>query len=544
MTEPNDDIPRAQLPLAVQAPRWYWSPWLIWLIPVIAALIGGTILVQALLSRGPTITINFKNAEGLEAGKTRIKYKDVDIGTVGRISLSPDRKQVIVTAQLVKSADSFLREDTRFWVVRPRVGAGGISGLGTLLSGSYIGVDAGKSEEARTEFTGLDVPPFVLTGLAGRQFVLHADQIGSLDIGAPIFFRHIQVGQIAAYELDPNGTGVILHGFVNAPYDKYVTTNARFWQSSGVELSVDANGVKVNTESLAAILSGGVSFAAPADMPTTAEAAANAEFKLYPNRDAALKYEEAVVHKALLYFEDSVRGLSLGAPVDFRGIVIGEVTSIDLEYDKATGAMRFPVEVNLYPQRLQSRRRKSATETPPDDSPELLDKLVKRGLRAQLKSGNLLTGQLFVGLDFFPDAARTRIDWKQSPIVLPTVPGTLEELQSILSRIARRLDKVPMEQIAADLRTAMQSLDSTLKSTDKLVKRLDTELAPEMRATLEQVRKTVASADSVLASDAPLQQDLRETLRDVSRAAQALRSLTDYLDRHPESLIRGKKENP
>jgi paraquat-inducible protein B len=544
MTEPNDDIPRAQLPLAVQAPRWYWAPWLIWLIPVIAALIGGTILVQALLSRGPTITINFKNAEGLEAGKTRIKYKDVDIGTVGRISLSPDRKQVIVTAQLVKSADSFLREDTRFWVVRPRVGAGGISGLGTLLSGSYIGVDAGKSEEARTEFTGLDVPPFVLTGLAGRQFVLHADQIGSLDIGAPIFFRHIQVGQIAAYELDPNGTGVILHGFVNAPYDKYVTTNARFWQSSGVELSVDANGVKVNTESLAAILSGGVSFAAPADLPTTGEAAANAEFKLYPNRDAALKYEEAVVHKALLYFDDSVRGLSLGAPVDFRGIVIGEVTSIDLEYDKATGAMRFPVEVNLYPQRLQSRHRKSATESPPDDSPEFLDKLVKRGLRAQLKSGNLLTGQLFVALDFFPDAAKTRIDWKKSPIVLPTVPGTLEELQSILGRIARRLDKVPMEQIAADLRTAMQSLDSTLKSTDKLVKRLDTELAPEMRATLEQVRKTVASADSVLASDAPLQQDLRETLRDVSRAAQALRSLTDYLDRHPESLIRGKKENP
>ena len=539
MTEASD---KTDLPQAVRAPRWHWAPWLIWLIPMIAAVVGGTILIQTLMARGPTITINFKSAEGLEAGKTRIKYKEVEIGTVGRITLSPDRQQVIVTAQLVKSADSFLRDDTRFWVVRPRVGAGGISGLGTLLSGSYIGVDAGKSEESRDEFTGLDVPPFVLTGLAGRQFVLHAEQIGSLDIGAPVFFRHIQAGQITAYELDTNGTGVILHVFVNAPYDKYVTTSSRFWQASGVELSLDASGIKLATESLASILSGGISFGAPDDLPVAPEAQSNSTFTLYGNRDNAMKHADTVVRKALLYFDESTRGLAPGAPVDFRGIVIGEVTSISLEVDNKGKVFRFPVAINIYPQRLQSRYLNAAPAQ--DSSREVIDALVARGMRAQLKTGNLLTGQLFVALDFFPDAAKTRIDWKQEPITLATVPGTLEELQTILSRIARRLDKVPLEQIGADVRVALKSLDSTLKSTNALVQRVDTELTPQASATLEQVRKTVASADAVLASDAPLQQDLRTTLSDISRAAQALRSLTDYLDRHPEALLRGKKDNP
>ena len=544
MTEPTDDIDQNALPLAVQAPRWHWSPWLIWLIPVVAAIIGGTILVQSLLSRGPTVTLFFKNAEGLEAGKTRIKFKDVDIGTVRHISLTDDRKQVIVTAQLLKSADSFLRKDSRFWVVRPRVGAGGISGLGTLLSGSYIGVDAGKSSERQEEFTGLDVPPFVLTGLSGRQFILHADQIGSLDIGAPIYYRHIQVGQIAAYELDANGAGVNLHVFVNAPYDKFVTTGSRFWQASGIELSLDASGFRLATESVASIISGGISFAEPPDAPPSTQALVDADFTLYGNRDLAMKHAETVVRKLLLYFDESVRGLSPGAPVDFRGIVIGEVTGISLEYDKPNGMFRFPVEINIYPQRLESRYRKGVANQAPDDSPEVLDNLVAHGLRAQLKNGNLLTGQLFVALDFFPHAPKFKIDHTRSPITLATVPGTLEELQAILSRIARRLDKVPVEEIAADLRTALKSLDATLKSTDKLAKHLDVELVPEARATLEQVRKTVASADTVLSSDAPLQQDLRETLREVSRAAQALRSLTDYLERHPESLILGKKGTP
>ncbi len=544
MTDTEHDHPVSELPQAIQAKRWRWAPWLIWLIPIIALVIGGSILVQSLRARGPSVTILFKSAEGLEAGKTRIKYKDVDIGTVRRISLSDDRKQVIVSAQLVKNAESFLHEDSRFWVVRPRIGAGGISGLGTLLSGSYIGVDAGKSSKERDEFTGLDLPPFVLTGLAGKLFILHTDQIGSIDIGAPIFYRHIQVGQVAAYELNGDGSGVNLHVFVNAPYDKFVTTATRFWKASGIELSVDASGAKLNTESLSAIISGGISFAVPDDLPPAPAAANNADFALYANRDVALKHADNLVRKAVVYFNESVRDLTVGAPVDFRGIVIGEVTGIRLDYNAKTRNYSIPVEIDLYPERLNAQHQKSATPATNEDLVNMLDTLVQKGLRAQLKTGSLLTGKLFVALDFFPETPAFKIDWSADRIVVATVPSKLEELQTILTRIARRADKVPLDKISADVRKVLASLDTSVKHADKLIDQLDAKVAPSARATLEQARKTLQSAEGVLASDAPLQQDLRDTLRDLSRTAQSVRDLTDYLERHPESLLRGKKENP
>ena len=547
---PAPEIPHALPPGTVRArvaPRWHWSPWVVWLIPILAAVVGAWIVLHAVLSRGPTITIRFKTAEGLEAGKTKIKYKEVDIGDVKTISLSRDRSEVLVTAQLTKGAKSFLHDDTRFWVVRPRIGAGGISGLGTLLSGSYIGVDVGKSEQETDEFVGLDKPPFIVTGLPGRQFVLHTPQIGSLDIGSPIYFRRIEVGQIVAIELDKNGRRVTLTIFVNAPYDQYVMRNSLFWQASGVDLKLDADGVTVHAESLVSIVAGGIGFQSPPDddSPAPDTAPDNTSFTLFSSRDKALQHPDTKVRKVLMYFNESVRGLAPGAPVDFRGIVIGEVRALSLEYDPKSRIYRFPVEINIYPERLNTRYRSGAikAQTDSDDGKEVLDRLVEHGLRGQLKTGNLLTGMLYVALDFFPGAPKQRIDWTQQPIVIATMPGALDALQASLSSIAKKLDQLPLQAVTADLRRALGVLNTTLQSTDRLVNQLDQSVAPEAKATLAQVRKTMASADQSLASDAPLQQDVRETLAEIRRAAQALRSLTDTLDRHPEALIRGKKED-
>ena len=535
----------AAIPEAVVASRWHSAPWLVWIIPVIAAVVGGWILIHTITSRGPSITITFKSAEGLEAGKTKIKYKDVDIGDVKAIALAKDRSHVIVTAQLAKGTESFLRQDTHFWVVKPRIGAGGISGLSTLLSGSYIGVDIGKSEEDRDEFEGLDVAPQVLTDLPGRRFVLHASQLGSLDVGSTIYFRRIEVGQVIAYELDKDGKGVVIHVFINAPYDQYVTNNTRFWNASGIEVSMDASGVKVQTESLASVIVGGITFQAPPELPVAPPANENAPFTLYGDRDAAMKHADTEVRKMLLYFKESVRGLAAGAPVDFRGIVIGDVASIGLEYDKQQKIFLFPVEINLYPERLRSHYRAGADRPDHNEAAdrEVLDQLVAHGLRAQLKSGSLITGMLFVSLDFFPEAPAAKLDWNKKPLVLATVPGTLEELQTTLLHISRKLDNVPIDDIAADLQKAIKSLDQTLQTTDLLLKRVHNDLAPEAKETMEQARKTLEAAEKLLNSDAPLQQDLRASLRDLGRAAESLRTLTDYLDRHPESLIRGKTED-
>jgi paraquat-inducible protein B len=533
--------PASTIPQATLATRWQWSPWIIWLVPVIAALVGGWIVLHAMLERGETITISLKSAEGLEAGKTKIKYKDVDIGDVKTIVLSPDRSHVIVTAQLTKGSASLMREDTLFWVVRPRIGAGGISGLSTLLSGSYIGIDVGKSAQERDDFVGLDTPPPILNGLAGRHFILHSEQIGSLDVGAPLFFRHLQVGQVISYELDKNGQGITLNVFVNAPYDQYVRRNTQFWHASGIDLSLDANGIKLQTESLAAIVAGGISFETPADSPA-AQAAPNAVFSLFANKQKAMQHPDTEVRKVLLYFKESVRGLATGAPVDFHGIAIGEVQAISLEYDQQAKIYRFPVEINIYPQRLRARRTPvEATAAAQDDGDKIMQKLLDNGLRAQLKTGNLLTGQLYVALDFFPNAPKVKIDWRKNPPVLATMPGSLDELQASLVSIAHKLDQLPLDGISSDLRKALASLNTTLVSADKLVKHVDADVAPKANAVLEQVRKTLAGVDHTLSDDSNLQQDLHETLREISRAAQALRSLSDTLDRHPESLLRGKQ---
>ena len=541
MTEPVHTP--AEIPLATLAPRWQWSPLVIWLIPLIAALIGGWIVLQAVLEQGETITISLKSAEGLQAGKTKIKYKDVDIGDVKNIALSPDLSHVIVTAQLTSGSASLMRDDTQFWVVMPRVGTGGISGLGTLLSGAYIGIDVGKSKQKREDFVGLNAPPPILNGLSGRHFVLRSAQIGSLSVGSPLYFRHLRAGQVISYELDKDGQGITLNVFVDAPYDQYVRSDTLFWHASGIDLSLDASGIKLQTESLASIVAGGIGFEAPADSVAPL-AAPDSTFSLFANRQKANEHPDTETRKLLLYFKESVRGLVVGAPVDFRGVVIGDVRAVSLEYDKVAKIYRFPVEINIYPQRLRTRRTSTEAVTAvQEDGDKIMRKLIDNGLRAQLKTGNLLTGMLYVALDFFPDAPKVKTDWSKNPPVLATMPGTLDDLQASLASIARKLDQLPLADISADLRKALATLTTTLASADKLVQRVDADIAPKAAQVLEQVQKTLVNVDHVLSDDSNLQQNLHESLREISRAAAAIRALSDTLERHPESLLRGKKED-
>lgn len=520
-----------------------WLPSLVWLIPLVAAVIGLMLMVRLMSDRGPQITITFRSAEGLEAGKTSVKYKDVNIGTVQTIRLSEDRTHVQIKVQLTKEAKSFTADDTRFWVVRPRVAASGVSGISTLLSGAYIAADAGTSTNTVDEFTGLEAPPIITRDASGKQFVVHADNLGSLDIGSPVYYRRIVVGQVAAYELNPDGKGITLRLFINAPYDKFVGVNTRFWHASGLDIELNASGFKLRTQALATILLGGVAFQAPDDdfgMP----AGENTEFQLAGDEEAALKPPDGHAEMMLLYFKQSLRGLSPGAVVDFRGVALGEVKSIGIEYDQKAREFVMPVLIQIYPERLGRKLLVSArSDEKKYTEKERLAYFIGRGLRAQLRPGNLLTGQIYVALDFFPKAPPVQFDASQTPIILPTVPGALDELQSQISEIARKLSKVPFDEIGADLQKTMKTLDRTLTSAEQLTQHLNNDVAPEVTAAMKDVRKTLDAAQKTLSEDAPLQQDLRQTLEEMSRAAGSLRVLTDYLERHPESLIRGKPED-
>lgn len=540
----NEATPDPDVPEAVVQPRKKRGLQLVWIIPLVAALIGGWLAVKAVLERGPTITLTFKSGEGLEAGKTKIKYKDVDIGLVKTVALADDLSHVLATAELTKQAEGFLLEDTRFWVVRARVSAGAVSGLGTLLGGSYIGVDVGKSAQKRRDFVGLEQAPVIAFDVPGRYFTLHAEDLGSLDAGSPIYYRRIQAGQVVAHELNKEGTGVTLKVFVQAPYDQYVSANSRFWNASGVDVNLDASGLKVDTQSLSSILVGGIAFQTP-EQGATLRAEENASFKLYRDRELALKNPDPVADEYLLVFKDAVRGLTVGAPVEFRGITVGEVTSINLEFDPVEKVFVSPVEVRVYPERLRERLRKGSPDPKKlvADTRARIGGMVEHGLRAQLRSGSLITGQLYVALDFFKDAPKAKLDWASAPPRVPTIPGGLEELQASVTKIAKKLEQVDFAKISDGLGQALQTLDKTLQSTDRLVQRVDQDIAPELHATLTSARQALEAVDHALGSDSPLQQGTQQTLHDVSRAAGSLRALTDYLERHPEALLRGKKED-
>lgn len=542
-TEPQTSRP---VPEPARRHRKGWLPSLVWLIPIVAAVAGLSFMFNILSRHGPSVDITFRTAEGLEAGKTKVRYKDVDIGQVQSIRLVRDRTHVIVNVELTKDADTFAVEDSRFWVVKPRVAASGVTGLNTLLSGAYIGVDPGKSETTASDFTGLEVPPIVTTDTPGKQFVLRATDLGSLDLGSPVYYRRINVGQVVAYDLDPDGTGITVRVFVNAPYDKFVTANTRFWHASGVNVQLNADGLKLQTQSLATVVLGGVSFQASPYLPASDPAENDTTFSLFGDQDMALKPEDGAPTSVVMYFEQSVRGLSPGAPVDFRGVVIGQVRSIGIEFRRDKRAFVLPVVVDLYPQRLGLGSRSQSGTTANDiDQKQIYEGLVRNGMRAQLRNGNLLTGQMYVAIDFFPG---TKIpapnpNGRSTLPEFPTVPGTFNELQTRIAEIVDKIGKFPFDTMGQDIAATLASLRTTMATTEQLVSTLNGTVAPQITATMEDARKTLRAAEQTFSSDAPLQQDVRRAMQELMRTSNSLRQLTDYLEQNPQSLIRGKPKD-
>ncbi len=421
-----------------------WIPSLIWLIPILAAVIGISLAVNTWFQRGPEITIIFNSAEGLEAGKTKVKYKEVDIGTVQSLTLSEDRSHVLVSVQLKKEARSFTAADSRFWIVRPRIAGSGVSGLSTLLFGSYIGADAGVSTDKSDSFTGLEVPPIVTRDASGTQYVLHATDIGSLDIGSPVYYRRIKVGQVTAFDLDDDGKGVTLRIFINAPYNKFIGINTRFWHASGFDMQIGATGFTLNAQSLATVMLGGLSFQSPEEKlgPPAKE---NTAFVLAENQAKALKEEDGQSEIILLNFKQSVRGLTPGAEVSFRGLVLGQVKSVGIEYDRERQEFSMPILVEIYPDRLGRKFVEYRTQSKYTPQ-QRLQFMINRGLSAQLRTANFLTGQVYIAFDFFPKATPVKKNAPQhagdtdtsSPFLqLPTIPNSTDEFQTQVSEIAR-----------------------------------------------------------------------------------------------------------
>jgi paraquat-inducible protein B len=525
--------PRATPHAAVKTGRRFS---VIWLVPLVAGAVAAWLAVVALREKGPTVTIAFKTAEGLEAGKTKVRYKDVEVGTIQEVRLSDDLKGIAAVAELSKQVEPFMATGTRFWVVRPRIGASGVSGLGTLLSGAYIGFDPGQGERTST-FTGLEEPPPIAFDVPGKRFLLHADSLGSADRGSPVYYHGLRVGQVLGYALDDDRRTFTLEIFVDAPHDALVRDTSRFWNASGFDISVGTGGIEVASESLQTIIAGGVAFDTP-DVEGPGESSATGHgFRLFESRR---KVDEPVYTQKvpyLAYFTGSVRGLRAGAPVEFAGIQVGSVTDVRLEYDPATRSLGVPVTFEIEPERVR------VLGARPEWVPyTLVGGMVQQGLRAQLKSGSLLTGELVLDLGFHPEAApaELRMNTGSHPEI-PSVPAELEAITSSVNQVLSKIADAQIPELVADLRHTVQGLDHLVSSPEIMgtLKALS-QTATATTVTLGNANAALSSVDTLVGVNSQLRDDTSALMIELTGAARSIRALTTYLERHPESLIRGK----
>jgi len=517
-----------------------WIPRLVWVVPIAAAVIGISLLIRNWQNAGPRITISFLSGEGVQVGKTLVKYRDVTVGRVSDVVLSADHQTVVVSADLSKDAASLLKADTQFWIVRPRVGVGSVSGLNTLLSGVYIGMKTGAGTVRAREFAGLEHPPALSHGPLGRELQLHAARAGSLAIGAPVYFRQFQVGRVIDENLLPDGSTRVTV-FVDTPYDGFVKPVTRFWDASGIDVRLGADGLNVQTESLAAVLAGGLAFDDGPAEAVPATAGIPGEFTLYKNETEAMAHPDGDPHFVRMRFAQALRGLEVGAPVEFVGVNIGSVVAVDLGYEGQDRTFPVIVTAKLYPRRMGQAYEALAAQGKTGSEETIaafVGTLVNRGLRAQPRSGSLLTGKLYIALDFLPASPRAAFDASIRPLELPTVNGTFQEMEANIGRMVKKMNDLPLEQIAADLHTDLTDLHETLSE-------LHTRVLPNAVDTLSALHRSLDSADRTLDVESPLQRGLTETLSETRSTLQAVRELADYVDRHPDALLRGRRpQNP
>jgi paraquat-inducible protein B len=514
----------------------------IWVVPVVAVLVGIYMVVHTMLTEGPEITIQFNTAEGLEAGNTRLRYRDVDIGLVENVSLSEGMDKVLVTVKMDKAAANMLREDTRFWVVRARVGAGAISGLGTILSGAYIQLDPGTgSPSEHGEYVGLEVPPLTPADAPGMRLTLHSEQAGSLGEGDVIVYRGFKVGRIEGVTFDSEKQLVIYDAFIDAPYDQLVTTNTRFWNASGVSINASASGVEVTTGSMETILLGGVAFANLPGLPAGKKVASGATFKLSPSFNEVQEdpYRFRIYYVA--QFDQSLRGLKPGAPVEYRGMQIGRVERIlmkELVAQRQAGKGEpIPVLLYLEPARLGL-----------EDSEESVEGMrqsialgVANGMRASLETGNLITGALYINVDWYADQPAAAISEFEGFPVIPTIPSGLGRLEQQVASLLEKLNALPLEPMLTKATGTMGTMDGTLASLTATLESLKVILEEDStRALPDELSQILAELRQTLESfspDSAVGESLGSSVFELNQALRNLEELTRSLSAKPNSLL-------
>lgn len=531
------------------------GPSIVWLIPLVTLLVGSWLIIKTVSEQGPEVTISFKTAEGIEAGKTRIKYKNVDIGVVEQIRFSEDFSHVVVTAAFNQGTESFFRRNTRFWVVKPQLSVRGASGLGTLISGAYIEIEPGKGAE-QSHFVGMEKQPVVTADETGKKVVLVTDKLRSIDTGSPIYYKGLLAGEVLGHELANDRQSIYIYAFIREPFDTLVKGNTRFWNVSGMDISLGTEGLNVRTESLQSLVLGGIAFETPASLEQVNGDVEDLVFTLHEDYDSIQEHAYTKKIKFIMFFDGSVRGLNIGAPVDFNGIKVGSVLDVRLEFDSENATFLIPVLIEIEPERIIERGDQGVVS-----SYETLNKLLERGLRASLQTGSLLTGQLFVGLSMRPDTP-VKLIGEESPYPeLPTIRAAdFGSIAQSVERFLSKLDKVDIDKLSLELlktlegtsrllngpevEGALKELELSLQAFKSILQKVDDSNLQETinsgHMLMEKITETLIETNKVLKPNSPLQYNVIKLSGELEETARSIRSLVETLERHPQALIFGK----
>lgn len=542
-TPPTPNPPQPQFRAAQ---RWN----IVWVVPIIALLIGGWMIWQHMRSHGPVATVSFETADGIAAGKTEVRCRSVRVGFVKSVELSDDLNAVSVRLQMDPESRDLLRYGSRFWVVRPRVSGTDISGLGTLLTGAYIELDPGRGAVGALDFVGLETPPATSGSIPGLRLQLLTDQAASLVSGSPIYYRGFEIGRIEGKSLDPEGRRVIYNAFIREDYRGLIRKNTRFWNTSGIDVTAGVDGFKVRTPSFQAMFSGGVQCAVPSGLEPGPACPDGETFNLYAGETQAMNTPFEPNLRMLLLFDHSVRGLKQGAPVEFRGMPIGRVADISFEYLKGDGDMRVPVLVEIDTRLLLLDRENDDAEA----DARYLDQAVSEGLRGALRTASLITGALYVDLDYYPDADPEVITRLNELPVLPTTSAGLAQLEGKLVSILDKLEGLEIDELVASFTAAADASTATIADARKVfgeIEAASTALRetlenPAVRELPEDLAKTLEGLQGSINSLGPegaVQGDLLRTLDEMRAALRSMTTLANAIEEKPNSLLFGRESS-
>ena len=542
----SEQNPIAATPELRSAQRWN----VVWVVPILAMLIGGWMLYRSISSKGPEIRIRFDTAEGIQAGKTELRCRSVNVGKVTRVELAEDLSSVLVYCTMDAGNEKLLRKGSRFWVVRPRVSAADISGLGTLLTGVYIELEPGAGELGPRKWKGRETPPPTNRSVPGLRLTLVSEDAASLSIGSPVYYRGYEVGRVESRELDADGRRIIYEVFIREQYQGLVRENTKFWNTSGIDIAAGVDGFKIRTPSFQSMVSGGVSFAVQEGVDPELLAKDGTIFDLHKDENSASSSTFEPTMQLLLLFDQSVRGLSKSAPVEYRGIEIGRVRNISFDYVADRENQKVPVLVEVDPRIL----RPNGAVTPAEEEIPLLGDAIRKGLRATLKTGSLLTGALYVDFDYYPDEFPEELGYKGDYPVVPTLQSGFAQLEVKLAAILDKIEKLPIEEAMANISKAAGEAATTAEDARAALKQIK-EAAAAAKVTLENpdfkglpadLRKTLAEFEKSIASVGPdgnIQGDLLRTLDELRSAIRSMESMTDTIQEKPNSLLFGKEDS-